>query len=202
MAEEIIFSKVQFEEHIGYNYKSILILNLKEKELIYQVYEKKKVPPVITKVVAENIFNTVEYWNIGVSAKIVKNNKTEFKPVLLQDKNIDESIIYSYGKKLNAQEYGALKCLSRVIDFEPFRDRKMSMEDKGYIGYRDEVRLTFSAVSESYYPYIELPMYYYYHEDYIWPSEKLYRFLITEILKKDKKATKWVTGYGGHSLFW
>ena len=45
------------------------------------------------------------------------------------------------------------------------------MDDEGFIGYRDEIKVSFCGVTDSYIPYIELPMNYYYDEKHIWPSE-------------------------------
>lgn len=41
------------------------------------------------------------------------------------------------------------------------------MEDPGYCGYRDEVKLGFVGLTDSYVPMIKLPMSYYYNEEYI-----------------------------------
>ena len=77
----------------------------------------------------------------------------------------------------------------------------MSMKDDGYIGYRDEVQMPFRAISNSHIPLIELPMDYYYDEQHIWPSEKLYRYLLTTFFENNRKTEKWITSYGGFSLF-
>ena len=62
------------------------------------------------------------------------------------------------------------------------------MQDEGYIGYRDEVQMCFRGVTDSYIPLLELPMNYYYDEEHIWPSEKLYRYLVTNFLEKNNKT--------------
>lgn len=76
----------------------------------------------------------------------------------------------------------------------------MSMDDEGFIGYRDEIKVSFCGVTASYIPYIELPMNYYYDEKHIWPSEKLYCYIYQTFLNNDKKLKKWVMGYGALSL--
>lgn len=91
--------------------------------------------------------------------------------------------------------------MCNALDYEPYRTREMSMDDDGYIGYRDEVRLSFGAVTNDYLPLIRLPMKYYYDEEHIWPNEKLYRHLVTIYLMPDKKIRKWVTSYGCLALF-
>lgn len=88
-----------------------------------------------------------------------------------------------------------------ALDFEPYRDRKMQMGEEGYIGYRDEVRLHFRAITDSYIPMLELPMEYYYDEEHIWPSEKLYRYLVKTFSEKEKKLREWGLSYGREALF-
>ena len=77
----------------------------------------------------------------------------------------------------------------------------MQMGEEGYIGYRDEVRLYFRAITDSYIPMLELPMDYYYDEEHIWPSEKLYRYLLKTFFEKEKKLRRWGLSYGRKSLF-
>ena len=73
-----------------------------------------------------------------------------------------------------------------VADFEAYRNREMSMADPGYCGYRDEIKLSFVGVTDSHVPLIKLPMDYYYDEDHIWSSEKLYRFVINKYMTNNK----------------
>ena len=49
---------------------------------------------------------------------------------------------------------------------------------------------------------IELPMSYYYDKDHIWPSEKLYKYLIANFFENNNKMKGWYTEYGGLSLFY
>lgn len=77
----------------------------------------------------------------------------------------------------------------------------MEMGEEGYIGYRDEVDLYFRAVTDSYIPLLELSMGYYYDEEHIWPSERLYRYLVKTFFEGDKRLRGWGPTYGGFSLF-
>lgn len=110
-------------------------------------------------------------------------------------------MIFSYGIKLTDEQIQKILPYCNALDYEAYQDKKMSMMDEGYIGYRDEVSLKFSAVTDSYIPRIELPMKYYYDEDHIWPSEKLYRYLVETFFTDKKKLKGWGPTYGGHSLF-
>ena len=77
----------------------------------------------------------------------------------------------------------------------------MSMDDAGYIGYRDEVSVRFRGITDSYIPELELPMNYYYDEEHIWPSEKLYGYLVRTFFESNWKLNGHGPVYGGFSLF-
>lgn len=76
----------------------------------------------------------------------------------------------------------------------------MSMQDEGYIGYRDEVSMHFVGVTDSHIPMLKLPMDYYYDEGHMWPSEKLYRYLVQNYFEGKKEFWKYGPVYGGCSL--
>lgn len=57
------------------------------------------------------------------------------------------------------------------------------------------MQLYFRAVTDSYIPLLELPMDYYYDEKHIWPSEKLYRYLVKTHFEGDKKIRGWASAY-------
>ena len=40
-----------------------------------------------------------------------------------------------------------------ALDFEPYRNKEMISEDEGYIGYRDELQLYFTGITDSYIGY-------------------------------------------------
>ena len=42
---------------------------------------------------------------------------------------------------------------------------------------------------------------YFYDEEHIWPSEKLYRYLVKTFFERNKKFRKYGTVYGAGSLF-
>lgn len=202
MSENVYFSKIEFREYIGYTLNSILLLDLVEGSLAYQVYEaKKQIPvPVITGIKTEEFMGHVLESNIRKPAMRMKNGKTGFKSVLLVDDIDVKEVVFSYTHKFSEYEIKELLLLCNALDFETYRDRKMSMDDEGYCGYRDEVSLYFKGVTDSYIPEIELPMDYFYDEEHIWPSEKLYRYVIKNFMN-DKRLKDRVVSYGGLSLF-
>ncbi len=201
MENTIFFSKVEFQEYLGYAHRSSLFLNLVEKELSYQVYAYKRQMPSIRGVKYEK-YGEHEYSNdIHQASVVLKNEKTGFKPKIFITESYLQETIFSYAKKLTDEQMKNLLIYCNVLDFEPYRNREMSMHDKGFVGYRDGVQVVFKAITDSYIPKIELPMEYYYDEDHIWPNEKLYRYVLRTFLESNKNAKDWILPYGGHSLF-
>ena len=201
MADDIYFSKIEFREHIGYQLNSILLVNLVEGTLAYQVYEPSmiKKSPAITGIATEEFMGHTWDYEIRKPAVRMRNSKTEFAPVVIEDVMEEYDVVFSYAYHFSEAELVELLSYCNVADFEVYRNREMSMEDPGYCGYRDEVKLGFVGLTDSYVPMIKLPMSYYYNEEYIWPSEKLYRFIINKYMT-GKKLCKWVTPYGALSL--
>lgn len=131
----------------------------------------------------------------------------------------EESVCESIGIKLTDEDIGKVLPYCETDNFEPFRNRAMNFDDIGRIGYRDEVSMYLTAISDSYVPMIALPMDYYYDEEHIWPSEKLYRYLVLTFFdnkgeennkiycnkgkkkRYKKKVCRVGPCYGGNSLF-
>ena len=202
MADTVYFSKIEYCEVIGYgNTTSIMLLNIPEQELSYQVYDWKRQMPAIEGMQTKEINKYTWTYDIALPAKKIRNGKTGFEPQFIRDEEYNPEITFSYAIKLTDDQMQMLLPYCKVSDFEPFRNRKMEMGEEGYIGYRDEVQLYFRAVTDSYIPLLELPMDYYYDEKHIWPSEKLYRYLVKTYFEGDKKLRGWGTTYGGFSLF-
>lgn len=170
----IYFSKVLFEEAGGiYRLpKRVTLLNLVEKELSLQVIGIKHQMPIIT----------------GTAIKFLPENSLE-------------EVLFSWGIKLSDEQMEALLPYCNALEFESYRGRKMSMEDEGYIGYRDEIEVHFTGVTDSHIPLLKLPMNYYYNEQHIWPSERLYRYIIKTFYEGNKKLRHWAPQYGVGSLF-
>lgn len=202
MSKAVCFSKIEFTEVIRYGnpYNSVLGLNLVEQELSYQVFQWKRAMPAIqgykTEILAGHEFSE----NVSYPAKVIRNEKTGFKPRVLKCDNLEPEVIFSYGRKLSKTEYDKICSLCVVDDYLPFREKEMSMDDEGYVGYRDEVCLYFCGITDSYVPIIQLPMSYFYDKEHMWPSERLYRYLITQLFEHDKKLKGWYMPYGGCSL--
>lgn len=103
--------------------------------------------------------------------------------------NSTSKVIFSKGIKLTEEQINELLPYCNALDFEPFRNRTMSMADPGYRGYRDEYTMWFQGITDSYMPIIELPMEYLYDEKHTWPSERLYQFLREKYIKNNKKLS-------------
>ena len=195
MNEPIYFSKIEFCESIGYGQRSsIILLNLVQQELSYQVFRRKyQRAATIEGVKTEEIFWSGELYShrFHTPAVFVANEHSDFSYKLVKLDEYEHELIFSYGIKLSCEQIAELLPLCNARDFEPFRNRKMEMGKEGYCGYRDEAQLIFRGITDSYIPMIELPMKYFYDEAHIWPSEKLYRHIITKIFDNEKHLKKW-----------
>lgn len=202
MEDKIYFSKVEFREHGRQLHESILLLNLEECSMSYQVWKRrpKRNDPAIVGVEKKEIGRNTYFHDFSKQAVKMSNSKTDFKSVIIEDDPGDYDVIFSYTYHFTEEEMKELLPYCNALDFEPYRDKKMDMDDEGYCGYRDEVTVSFTGVSDSYMPLLKLPMDYYYDEEHIWPSERLYRYVVKTYFSSSKKLRKWVTQYGACSL--
>ena len=81
MSEKVYFSKVEFKEYIGYRLNSILLLNLMDGSLAYQVYkaERKIHAPAIVGIETKEFMGHTWESDIRKPAMRMKNEKTGFK---------------------------------------------------------------------------------------------------------------------------
>ena len=207
MTEPIYFTRIMFTEGLSQRYpRSIILLDLPNRELCYQVYSWKKNMPAIQGERKdewwEKITGKERIESFSSPAKKIRNGKNGFQSMMIKDDYWEEQIEFNFGIRLSQAQYHSLLPYCNALDFESYRDREMSMDDEGYIGYRDEINVTFAAITDSYIPYLELPMHYYYDENHIWLSEKLYRYIYKAFLSNNKQLRKWTMGYGACSLFY
>lgn len=198
----IYFTKVEFREVIGYgNTSSIMLLNIPEQELSYQVFNWKRQMPALEGVKTEEFYGHEWTERIALPAVKMRNGKTNFKAEMLVDDLYEQEVVFSHAINITDEQMEELLPYCDATVFEPYRDKEMSMDDVGFIGYRDEVHLYFKAVTDSFIPLLELPMDYYYDEEHIWPSERLYRYLVKNFFEGNKKLKGRGPAYGGLSLF-
>lgn len=193
MDKKLYFSKIEYREKFIYSdyFRSVLLLNIPERELSYQEYFMKRKMPAVEGTKTDLLFEDDEYtYDYGVPAKKIRNYKTNFETILIEDEPFDIKVGFSYGIKLTVEKMKETLPYCEVNEFEKFRGKKMSMNDRGFIGYRDEIQLFFRAVTDSGIPLLELPMNYYYDEEHIWPSEKLYRYLVKTFFAGKKKLIR------------
>ena len=206
MNEPIYFSKVMFTEgFIIHSPRSVILLDLPNRELSYQLFSRKRNMPAIQGEVKDEFWSKItgeeHIDSFSSPARVTRNGKTDFKAMLLKEDAWEENVEFSYGIKLSQQQYEEILPYCNALEFEPYRNKKMTMHDEGYRGYRDEISVSFCGITDSYIPYLELPMSYYYDEAHTWPSEKLYRHIHRTFLDNDKKLKGKVIGYGALSLF-
>ena len=188
----IYFSKIEYRKRIGYGkVSSIILLNISERELSYQVFEWKRKMPAVEGIKTENVNGYFWTYKTALPAKKIRNEKSGFESRLVIDDSYEQEVVFSYSIKLNDEQMNELLPYCNALDFEPYRGRKMLMGEEGYIGYRDEVSLYFRAITDSYIPLLELPMDYFYDEKHIWPSEKLYQYLLKTFFEGNKKLCGW-----------
>lgn len=200
----IYFSKVEYVEILGYGMrKCVMLLDIENRELSYQVYVPlKREMPAIQGIETFSIENYSHTYDVSYPARVIKNGKNGFQRQLIQAEWDKYEIVFSDGIKITEEQMEKLLPYCNALDFEPYRGREMSMDDEGYIGYRDEINTYFTAITNSHIAKLELPMDYYYDEEHIWPSEKLYRYLVQNFYQDKKKYRQYGPCYGGHSLFW
>lgn len=202
MSKPIYFSKVEFKERLIYSHiRSSILLDLVQGELSYQRYQWEEQMPIISGVVSEELFGKHHSEDINIPAKFIKSGKIDLNQKLVPDKKYIQKVVFSYGIKLSETQVQQLLPYCNALEFEPYRSKKMSMSDDGYIGYRDEINLYFTGITDSPIPKMEWNMLYYYDEAHIWPSERLYRYLVMEYFQNNKKLKGSGPCYGELSLF-
>ncbi len=190
----IYFSKVEFvgyrnvggwdepfvyDEYSGVRGKeSTLVLDLISAELFYQVFAVYEDSPVIT-----NDFGR----KVGGIPKGVYFKQRE---------------LFSYGYKLTPDELKEVLPYCNALEYEAYRGKIMSTKDAGYRGYRDQVSMHFSAVTDSYIPKMNLPMDYLYDEEHTWPHERLYKYLVKRFLENNRELGEYGPTYGAGVLMW
>lgn len=110
--------------------------------------------------------------------------------------------LFSYGYKLTPDELREVIPYCNALEYEAYRGKTMSMKDEGYRGYRDEVSMHFTAVTESYIPKLELPMDYIYDEEHTWPHERLYKYVVKKYLESNEELGVYKLSYRTGTLFW
>ena len=158
--------------------------------------------PSVQGLISEEWDGMYHSYDISSPARVIKDSKNDFKGQLMKSEPYEKEIVFSYGIKLTDAQMKELLPYCNALDFEPYRNREMSMDNPGYIGYRDEIHVDFTGITDSYIPKLDLPMSYYYDEKHIWPSEKLYRYLMDRYLENNKKLKGRVHSYGAFSLFY
>ncbi|MDD7641116.1 MAG: hypothetical protein PUK75_01305 [bacterium] len=202
MTGAVYFSQIEYREVIGDgNRSSIMLLNIPERELSYQVYDWKRQMPAIEGVQTEQWGEHTWTHSVAIPAKRIRNEKTGFETQMIKDEQYEAETAFSHAIRLTDEEMEVFLPYCNALDFEPYRNREMKMDEEGYIGYRDEVHLYFKAITDSYIPLLELPMDYYYDDEHIWPSERLYRYLVKTYFEGNKKLLGWGPTYGSLSLF-
>lgn len=192
----VLFSKIEFHEcfHMYgkgipvWGDEKIIFLDIPNQELSIQVIRT-------TDDLSDKIYSLEAGFRLGRPDEKVEHiqnitvGKNGIHKVSTKANESCSKVIFSKGIKLTDDEMKELLPYCNALEFEPFRDREMSMDDPGYRGYRDEITMWFRGVTDSYIPKIELPMDYVYDEKHTWPSERLYQYLLENFIKNNKKLS-------------
>lgn len=176
-------NRILFEESSFFDSKKIL-LNIPMRELIYEKNRYVRKTHCIDSLQTVKIGDIEKTLWLPKSVVLMRNGKTKFKPVLLEDDSDERVITFSKGIRLSNKDMEVVLPYCNVDLFEPYVGRRMSMDDPGFAGYRDEVRMRFEATSYYGTPHIKLPMDYFYDEKHTWPTERLYECIIKTFSKR------------------
>lgn len=194
--DTVYFSKIEFHESFHMYRKGmpiwgdekIIFLDIPNQELSVQIIRTGED-------LSHRIYAKEAGWRLGYHNEEVKQmlnihaGKNGIQTVQANAEELSSKVIFSKGIKLTSEQMKELLPYCNALDFEPFRDRKMSMNDPGYRGYRDEISMWFKGITDSYIPKIELPMDYVYDDKHTWPSERLYQFIWEKYIKDNKKLS-------------
>lgn len=194
--EAVYFSKIEFHQcyhmcHKGmpiWGDEKIIFLDIPNQELSVQIIRTGQD-------LSNRVYAMEAGWRLGrpnEDSKLMLDicvGKNGMQKVKVRAEDISSKVIFSKGIKLSDEEIKELLPYCNALDFEPFRDRKMSMDDPGYRGYRDEITMWFRGITDSYIPKIELSMEYVYDEKHTWPSERLYQFIMEKHIRDNKKLS-------------
>lgn len=196
MNKPIYFSKIEFREQVAHRLNSNLLIDLDEGALAYQVYDSspRDKAPAITRIEHEEVLGEIRSYKMGKPGMRMKNFHTGFEYTMLVDDECEEEVIFSYIHRFCETEKRELLPYCNALDFEPYRDRGISPDDKGYSGYKDDVDVTFIGITDSYIPMIKLPLDRYCDEDCIVPCVELYFYILRKYLN-GKKLREWVKLY-------
>ncbi len=226
----VYYTKIEYCEYSPRGLRSILFLNTVEQQLSYQIFKQVFEAPAIIREESHEIHGMCFTDRIGRPARVVKSWKGGYRKQLLPcgDTMITEmddgfpsydgyeshfdwreycfnnesyEVIHSVGINIPDEDMPELLAYCDARDFESFRGRKMDFDDEGRIGYRDEVSMHFTGITDSYIPRLVLPMDYYYDEEHIWPSEKLYRYLVKKFFPYNRKKIGLQPTYGAASIY-
>lgn len=209
MGDSIYFTKVEFRRYEGFDgIISNYVLDLVNKELVYQIFGEKKNPTPAAMAFGTTydvvhghlmewgpddvIYRLVVELNSNFPHPFsdIRSGKTNFKANFVKQEEYDREVKLSKGLRLSDDDIAGLLPYCNALEYEGYRNRIPSMNDLGYRGYLDGQELYFIGVSDSYLPVIMLPMYYAYDKKHIWPCEKLYEYMMANFsgrLEKEKK---------------
>lgn len=187
------YSEIQFIEKHGTDIRKYLTVNLKIKELSFVVIRYYSVPSaVVWGLEAERLSDKTFYFQKASAATLMTNENTGFKPRLMITEETCEDVLFSYTETFSDKQREMLLKCCKASDFEPYRNKDMSISDKNAVGYRDERALEFCGFSDSPAPYIKIPMNIVYDDSCDMPTERLYKCIYNTFFLTNKEVRHWM----------
>lgn len=113
MENVIYFSKIEYREVIGYgNTASVILLDILERELSYQVFDWKKQMPAIEGKWNENGCS----YGITDPVKKIRNAKTGFEPRMVREEAYHREVVFSYAMKLNGPQILCYQLIADILE--------------------------------------------------------------------------------------
>lgn len=203
----IYFSKVEFRDCRESGRTRITFLNIHERELSYQVLDKKRRMPSIEEIsfvrlpykediAPRAVRKQFSTFKSGLPAKKIKNGKNGFEPQYVEDDYFEQEVVFSYAIKLTDKQVEELLPYCNALDFEPYRNQERVIDEELFLVLDDTYgSISFMGITDSYIPMLELTMNLDCNEEHSWPSEKLYRYLVLTFFKGKEELCGWSPSY-------
>lgn len=98
------------------------------------------------------------------------------RPSSMKDIEWNEKVTVEIAHILTIEEIEEIKPFINAKKFEPYRHKKMMPFDSEGCRYMDGIHRDFEGITDSFLPYIKIPMDYF-HEP-AWPTQKLYDYIM------------------------
>ena len=111
----IYFSKIEYRIHIGYgNVSNVILLDIKNQELSYQVFDYHRQMPSVQGVISEEWNGTNYSYDTSSPARVIKDSKNNFKRQLIKSEPYEKEVVFSYGITNRSADEGIITLLQCI----------------------------------------------------------------------------------------